>query len=54
MKRLDLDAKFITLTDQVLDIYQETVTKYGTGAKVNCPKKYLGKTVYVVICKGEE
>jgi putative transposon-encoded protein len=26
------------------------VTKFGTGAKVDCPKEYLGKTVYLVIC----
>jgi hypothetical protein len=25
------------------------VTAYGTGAKVTCPKEYLGKTVYLVI-----
>ena len=27
------------------------VTKFGTGAKVDCPKEYLGKTVYLVIVK---
>jgi putative transposon-encoded protein len=25
------------------------VTAYGTGAKVTCPKEYLGKTVYLII-----
>jgi putative transposon-encoded protein len=25
------------------------VTAYGTGAKVTCPKEYLGKTVYLAI-----
>lgn len=25
------------------------VTPFGTGAKVDCPKEYLGKTVYLVI-----
>ena len=25
------------------------VTKFGTGAKVNCPKEHLGKTVYLVV-----
>ena len=28
-------------------------TKFGTGAKVDCPKKYLGKTVYLVVLKDE-
>jgi len=25
------------------------VTPFGTGAKVDCPKEYLGKDVYLVI-----
>ncbi len=25
------------------------VTPFGTSAKVDCPKEYLGKTVYLVI-----
>jgi putative transposon-encoded protein len=25
------------------------VTKFGTSAKVDCPKRYLGRTVYLVI-----
>lgn len=27
------------------------VTRFGTGAKVDCPKEYLGKAVYLVICE---
>ena len=27
------------------------VTKFGNGAKISCPKKYLGRRVCVVICK---
>lgn len=30
---------------------QRKVTPFGTGAKVDCPKEYLGKTVYLVIVK---
>ncbi|MFQ5814913.1 MAG: DUF2080 family transposase-associated protein [Candidatus Hydrothermarchaeaceae archaeon] len=25
------------------------VTPFGTGAKVDCPKEYLGKKVYLII-----
>lgn len=25
------------------------VTAFGNGAKVNCPKKYIGRKAYVVI-----
>jgi len=27
------------------------VTKFGTGAKVDCPKEYLGRTVYLVVVR---
>ena len=29
------------------------VTPHGTGAKVTCPKKYLGKTAYLIITDQE-
>ncbi len=25
------------------------VTRFGNGAKVDCPKQYLGKTVYLAV-----
>lgn len=31
--------------------FEKTVTKIGTGAKIDCPKRYLGRSVYVVIRK---
>ena len=30
------------------------VTWYGTGAKVDCPKRYLGQDVYLVILKKKD
>ena len=30
--------------------FKKEVTKFGTGAKIDCPKEYLGKTVYVAAC----
>jgi len=31
--------------------FKKEVTKFGTGAKIDCPKEYLGKTVYVVVVR---
>ena len=30
---------------------EKKVTPFGTGAKVDCPKEYLGKKVYLIIRK---
>ena len=30
---------------------EKKVTPFGTGAKVDCPKEYIGKNVYLIIRK---
>ncbi|AGO61299.1 DUF2080 family transposase-associated protein [Ferroplasma acidarmanus] len=30
---------------------ERKVTKFGSGAKVDCPKEFLGKRVYIVITR---
>jgi putative transposon-encoded protein len=38
----------LTLTG-IVGFVKRKVTPHGTGAKVTCPKEYLGKTAYLVI-----
>ena len=33
----------------IVGFVKRRVTSHGTGAKVTCPKEYLGKTAYLVI-----
>ena len=33
----------------IVGFLKRKVTPFGTSAKVDCPKEYLGKTVYLVI-----
>jgi len=35
----------------IIGFMKRKVTRYGTGAKVDCPKEYLGRTVYLAICE---
>lgn len=51
MRKIKIEKGKLILTEDVVSFFQKTVTKFGTGAKVDCPKEYLGKTVYVVVCK---
>ena len=39
--------------DQIEGILERTVTKQGTSAKADVPRRYLGKMVYVIITKSE-
>ena len=46
-----MQDKKLHLTDDIEAIYEKTITKYGTGAKVDAPKNFLGRKVYVLIRK---
>lgn len=35
--------------DGIHGFFIRKVTKFGNSAKVDCPKEYLGRTVYLVI-----
>ena len=50
-RKLVLTKENLVLTDEIEGFIQKKVTAFGTGAKVDCPKKYLGRTVYLVVCK---
>lgn len=39
----------IKFEDKFERIIDKTVTKFGTGAKVDCPKEFLGRKVYLLI-----
>ena len=39
--------------DQIEGILERTVTKQGTSAKADVPRRYLGKRVYVIITNSE-
>ncbi|MBI4918432.1 DUF2080 family transposase-associated protein [archaeon] len=32
-------------------MYEKTITKFGTGAKIDAPKDHIGRKVYVLIRK---
>jgi putative transposon-encoded protein len=52
MRKIELKkGKFILLDDGILDVFQKEVTPHGTGAKIPCSSKYIGKKVYVIIRK---
>lgn len=41
----------ISIEEDVEEVLKGEVTEFGNGAKVGCPKKHLGKKVYLVVCK---
>jgi putative transposon-encoded protein len=51
MRKIIMQEKKFHLTDDINFVYEKTITKYGTGAKIDAPKEFLGKKVYVLIRK---
>ncbi|RZN15155.1 MAG: DUF2080 family transposase-associated protein [Methanosarcinales archaeon] len=39
----------VTIKDNVEEIYEKRITPYGNGAKIDAPKRHIGKKVFVII-----
>ncbi len=52
MRKIEIIHGKITLTDEVEILYEKRVTRFGTSAKVDAQKKYIGRRAYVIILKG--
>ena len=51
MRTIRVQKTDLNLHDEVIGFLERKVTKFGNGAKVDCPKKFLGKRVYLVVCQ---
>lgn len=52
MKRIQIKKNVLTLRDDgIIDFFEKKVTPHGTGAKIPCSSKYIGKKAYVIIVK---
>ena len=38
----------------IYGVIERGVTRFGSGAKVDCPKEFLGRRVYLIITRDEE
>ena len=51
MRKVYLEQTTELKVTGILGFIRKKVTPFGNGAKVDCPKEYLGKTVYLVVCE---
>jgi len=49
MKKVPIQTQTHLKLDGIHGLFIRKVTKFGNSAKVDCPKEYLGRTVYLVI-----
>ena len=51
MRRVTVEFRSKLVIEGMEGYIGRTVTRFWTGAKVDCPKEYLGRNVYLVILK---
>lgn len=51
MRKIKVNKGNLVINDEVDILFEKKVTKFGTGAKIDCPKDHIGKSVYVLIRK---
>jgi len=49
MKRVEIVVRSHLELDGIQGFLVRRVTRFGNSAKVDCPKEYLGRRVYLVI-----
>ena len=51
MREISILDKKIVLKDDVEELLERTVKPFGTSAKADVPKKYLGRRLYILVLK---
>lgn len=54
MKKVKIERTTELKLTGIYGFIRRKVTAFGNGAKVNCPKEYLGRDVYLVVLEDEE
>ena len=54
MKIVPIELKTKISVDGIRGFIRRKVTPFGTSAKVDCPKEYLGHDVYLVILEKKD
>ncbi len=49
MKKVELQTQTHLEIEGIQGFFIRKVTKFGNSAKVDCPKEYIDRTVYLVI-----
>jgi len=49
VRNIKFENNKLSITDSYEQIYEKEITKFGTGAKIDAPKKFIGRKVYILI-----
>lgn len=49
MRKIKINKNNLVVKDKLLGFFEKEIVPHGNGAKVLCPKEYIGRKVYVLI-----
>jgi putative transposon-encoded protein len=50
-RKIRIEKTKLHLEDEIVGLFEKTITNFGSGAKIDAPKEFLGRKVYVLIRK---
>lgn len=51
MRKIEVSRGNLLIKDNIIGFFEKKIVPHGNGAKVLCPKEFIGKKVYVLIRK---
>ena len=51
VRKIETINQKLNISEEVEEIYEKKVTKYGNGAKIDSQKRHIGKRAIVIIVK---
>jgi len=49
MRKIKIKQGNLNIEDKIIGFFEKKIVPHGNGAKILCPKKYIGKSAYVII-----
>ena len=49
MRHIEVKKKDLIVKEKVEVLYERKITPFGNSAKIDAPKKYIGRRAYVII-----
>ena len=50
-RKIEVKQGDLSINETVEVVYEKVITAFGNSAKIDAPKKYIGKRAYVIIIK---
>ena len=53
MRKIQVKVSNEITVKNIVGYFEKEATKFGTGAKIDIPKEYLGKKVFILVVSDE-